>query len=331
MLGTGVQGSQSPFWVRDTPAVPSVYIPEENEYAGGATNAVTINTTGGSWTGGCVYTDGASFKTEDGESDAVQNLLAILEQDEPETERGQSIRWMGEYNVYKKLIADEELQHADQGLSAFHTEKASGNMGRLHRAISGFNGARNVQSEEVTDGLSALQGVQPQNRVEQSLYDALSLLYANATDLRSMNDDDVAQLREIALRCPLDDGLAVHLARAALFTIDTLPKGYMNECELASIHNSGSDKENKIEHDKSFAVYPNPNNGRMTVSYVLAEGETGIIRVHNTVGVLVMEQPLNASLSLMEVEMNGIGSGLYLLSVEVNTERKLTERISVVR
>jgi hypothetical protein len=324
----GVSGGASTFWVRNS--IPSVYYPQYNQSGSGGT-PVIFNTTSGSWTGGCVYTDGASFKTEGDESDAVQSLLAILEQDEPETERGQSMRWMGEYNVYQQLMADEELQYADQSLSAFHTAKASGNMGRLHEAVIGFNEARIAPSEEVSDGFTALLSVQPQNRVEQTLYDVLSMLYANATDLRTMNDGQVEQLRDIAFRCPLDDGLAVHVARAALLTIDTLPKGYMNECELAPPYNGDSDKENKVAETQSFAVYPNPNNGRMTVSYVLAEGEAGILRVHNTVGLLVMEKPLNASQALMEVDLNGIGSGLYLLSIEVNNERKLTERISVVR
>jgi len=324
----GVNGGLSAFWVRNS--IPSVYYPQYNQSGSGGT-PVIFNTTSGSWTGGCVYTDGASFKTEGDESDAVQSLLAILEQDEPETERGQSMRWMGEYNVYQQLTADEELEYAHESLSSFRTERAAGNMGRLHSAIIGFNEARNAQSEEVSDGFVALQGVQPQNRVEQTLYDVLSVLYANASDLRTMNDGEVEQLRDIALRCPLDDGLAVHVARAALLTIDTLPKGYMHECELAAPYSGDADKENKVADAQSFAVYPNPNNGRMTVSYVLAEGETGILLVHNTVGTLVMQKPLNGSQARMDVEMNGIGSGLYLLSIEVNNERKLTERISVVR
>jgi len=327
--GTGVQGSLSPFYVRDV-KTPSIYIPEFNEIANGAFNAITIPSASGTW-GNCEF-DQASFKTDGSLADDVTGLTAIINEDEPETERGRSIRWMGEYNLYRAMQANADLQFADNALSTFYTERDGGNMGRLHRAIDGFKAARNAEEQSASEGLAALQAVQPQNRVEQTLHDLLGILYANAEDLRAMGDDHVSHLRTIARLCPLDDGFAVYMARAALLSIDTVPKGYMNVCEQVPAPEDGHNKQDAYsDEEHAFSVYPNPNNGRMTVSYVLAEGETGILRVHNTVGLLVLEKQLNASQNLMEMEMVGISSGLYLLSIEVNSGRKLTERISVVR
>lgn len=239
---------------------------------------------------------------------------------------------MGEYNVYKELTADEELQQADQSLSAFHTEKASGNMGRLHQAISGFNEAGNGQSEEVSDGFSALQSVQPQNRVEQTLYDVLSVLYANATDLRTMNDGQVEQLRDIALRCPLDDGFAVHIARAALLSIDTLPKGYMNPCELVSpLETEKWKSEADGNNASSFAVYPNPNNGSMTVRYIMDEADNGQLEIFSILGQKVLTHTLNAGSGLLPIEMNNIPNGLYSLRIVVNGKKVFSENLSIIR
>ncbi|MCF8257638.1 MAG: T9SS type A sorting domain-containing protein [Flavobacteriales bacterium] len=106
---------------------------------------------------------------------------------------------------------------------------------------------------------------------------------------------------------------------------------YIDDVSVIALDSIPNSVEENVVNSRRFAVYPNPNNGSMIVSYALTEGETGILRVHNTVGLLVMEQSLNASQALMEVDLNGVGSGLYLLSIEVNNDRKLTERISVVR
>jgi hypothetical protein len=78
-------------------------------------------------------------------------------------------------------------------------------------------------------------------------------------------------------------------------------------------------------------VYPNPNDGLMTVAYQLAEGESGKLSIYTTIGILIYEHALSASDNLTEIKLNNIPSGIYLLNIEVNGERKLTERINVIR
>lgn len=188
----------------------------------------------------------------------------------------------------------------------------------------------NAGSEQVSDGFSALQSVQPQNRVEQALHDLLSLLYANATDLRTMNDGQVEQLRDIALRCPLDDGLAVHVARAALLSIDTLPKGYMNPCELLSPEDGEKAKmEMASESLNRFAVYPNPNNGQMVLDYHL-EMDNAVIELHDLVGNRLFTRNMVSGTNVLPIELNGLSGGLYILRV-ITDERLLhSEKLSII-
>lgn len=140
----------------------------------------------------------------------------------------------------------------------------------------------------------------------------------------------MAQLREIARMCPLDEGLAVYMARAALNSIDTLPKGYTNPCELVSTQDTEKWKQD-TETMSRFLVYPNPNSGLVTIKYELEQGEIGIVEMHDLLGHKMFMQSLPASGGTKTLLMDGISSGLYILTLRVNDEVKLSERISIIR
>jgi len=326
----GTMGNLSRFWVRNTPTIPtSIYIPQYNNNGGGGTS-LAISTTGGSWAGGCIYTSGASFKTDGAVSEETEALLSLMHQEEPETEREQSLQYMGHYNLYEKLRADAELTGSDSELEAYVAERNADNMGKLQLVVSNFRLARSGISE-MESGLDILNTMQPQNRVEQTLKDVFGILYANATDLTEMNFDNETRLREIAQLCPLDYGFGVYTARAALITLDTLPKNYVSECERVPSPEQMSEKRAIEEGNGEFAIYPNPNNGQFTLTYELNEFETGQVRVFDMVGRQVFAQILNAEAKTADMSLNGLNSGIYLVSLEVNGEVRSTERLSILK
>jgi len=99
-----------------------------------------------------------------------------------------------------------------------------------------------------------LQSVNPQSRPEQTLKEALQVLLSG--DLAQLADDNEALIRELAQRCPIDDGFGVYIARAALLKIDTLPKNYISDCERIPSAEEIAEKQKLVERD-GFLVYPN--------------------------------------------------------------------------
>ncbi|MCF8257554.1 MAG: T9SS type A sorting domain-containing protein [Flavobacteriales bacterium] len=106
---------------------------------------------------------------------------------------------------------------------------------------------------------------------------------------------------------------------------------YIDDVSVLAIDSMPNNIEEREEDSRRFVVYPNPNNGRMTVAYRLQMGEAGMLRVYSSVGALVHESPLDGSREKVEMDVGSIGSGLYLMTIEVNGKRRHTERISILR
>ena len=78
-------------------------------------------------------------------------------------------------------------------------------------------------------------------------------------------------------------------------------------------------------------MYPNPNNGLMTLNYQLNEGESGTLEVVDLVGKRHHMQTLNGEHMTTTLSLSDVASGLYIISVRVNSEIRLSERISVMK
>lgn len=81
-------------------------------------------------------------------------------------------------------------------------------------------------------------------------------------------------------------------------------------------------KEDQFETDRTYFHTSDPaehSSGR------------GIVRVFGIAGNLVLSKVMSADTQRMEVDLSGISSGLYVLSIEVNGERKFSERVSVIK
>jgi hypothetical protein len=333
----GTDGGDSPFWIQNTyPFVPSF----NNDGAFGFPIDVNISSSG-SWALGCLMSAPSYKMDAEGPTDA-DRLTELLGQQEtePETDRQHSQQWMGEYGIYKKLLMDAELRNATPELSDFFQSKENSNMGNLHHAMADFNRLRNAEMGGIYSASSqehtiSLQLLVPENRAEQTLREVMRILYDNVEVIGSMHTAQEIQLREIAQRCPLDDGFGVYMARAALLKVDTLPRSYLSECERspAPQEEDARWKDEAIQNNQAgvFAVYPNPNNGRMMVSYSLTEGDKAMLSVYTLIGELVMQHSMKNTSNRMEVDLTNVGAGVYLLNINVNGENKLVERLSILR
>lgn len=72
-----------------------------------------------------------------------------------------------------------------------------------------------------------------------------------------------------------------------------------------------------ISGNSSMNVYPNPSNGHFTISS--KSPVTGTIRLHNDLGQLVYEQPVNG-VSKKEIEIKDLTPGIYQLTIESDNQ-----------
>jgi len=325
--GNNAVGADSPFNVYNT---GSEYYPTHRRTANGGSAVPTPTTTGTASTITCPYFVSPSFKTEETEeASPTEAALQLLERTtESETQRDSTMDWAARYGLYKVLLADMDLRSSDQVLNAFFQQQQEGSMGQLHRALATF---RTLRTGETEQGSAAdnLYQIQPQNRAEQRLKDVLGILYASATDLTQMPDNRVQRLRQLALLCPLDDGFAVHMARSALLAVDTLPRVYTSRCEQEVVERKKDSETHELDE---FKIYPNPNNGMMTLEFELGAGESGQVRVYNNMGQSVFEQQLTTEgRQLRTIDLSGVSSGLYSVSLRVNGVVRLSSKVSIFK
>jgi hypothetical protein len=332
--GNTADGVDSKFFVRNvsTSPPPTTLNPTANANTNGAPSAISTQIVTTAWSSGCPFT-APSYKTEEEQSPNLSDALSILNAEgEPQTVREASIRWAGEYGLYRQLLADETMRYADESLYAFFIDRDGGSMGQLHRAMTRFNqiraaGGNDLESSEGEMQLSSIQPLDSESPVEHRLKEVLGILYSNLPDLTAISGNQETRLREIAQRCPLDDGLGVYVARSALLKLDTLPHHYINECERMPDSQSIESWKTPQVEPKEFSVYPNPSNGNMMLTYTLQEGEAGEVKIYDLLGNLVLSQQLNNEKTGQAINLSAVSSGVYLVRVFVNQEARLTQKV----
>jgi hypothetical protein len=120
------------------------------------------------------------------------------------------------------------------------------------------------------------------------------------------------------------------MARAALQKLDSIPQFYFSNCGALP-----SPEEFKIDGvqdtETGFRAYPNPNSGHLTLSYALQQDETGTLRIFTTVGTLIHQQQLMPTATVIDVDLSGLGNGMYLLSIDVDGEQRFAERVAIMK
>jgi hypothetical protein len=131
-----------------------------------------------------------------------------------------------------------------------------------------------------------------------------------------------------AVRCPVDDGFGVYMARAALLSVDTLPKDYTNECEHLP-HLEDAEYKTSIENEREVGVYPNPTAGNLTIVSVIEEGQPATFEVFNLLGQNVFSQQLTQG-ETHSVDISGLVQGIYTARITVNEKVSYSGKLSVL-
>ncbi|MCF8257553.1 MAG: right-handed parallel beta-helix repeat-containing protein [Flavobacteriales bacterium] len=326
--GSGSIGTLSPFHVHGSGLQ---YFPTYREDDNSGIAVPNPTTTKKTWSLGCYFSP-PSYKAED-ENPSLTEVLEMVsdaQEVQPSSDREHSILWNGQFGLYRKLLADEELRYSDGALNSYFEEKDAGNMGRLHRAMSEFNQLRNGGMDmAAAENLELAAYITSELLPEQRLAEVLGILRMYADNLTQIDTTAQARLRVIAAMCPLDEGFGVYIARSTLLKIETPPRQYVSECE--QVPSPAEYKAEQVAVEVAFRAYPNPNNGNMNVEYNLQEGERGMLSIFTIVGELLTQRQLDPSRTVLNLELGEIRSGMYLIRVDVDGQQRFVERISIMQ
>src|SRR3990172_5288632 len=138
-----------------------------------------------------------------------------------------------------------------------------------------------------------------------SLLFAVSAIYLNtwAVGIREFSSSDSSTLLNIAIQNPLINGDAVYSARVML---NINPDDYNNS-------NRMSESDTEEEPVSKNTVYPNPNDGTMSLSYYIdADAELQVVDV---VGKIICTYTLFAENSTIEINCQTLNNGIYFYQI----------------
>lgn len=76
-----------------------------------------------------------------------------------------------------------------------------------------------------------------------------------------------------------------------------------------------------------LTIFPNPAQNQVTVAYPLADGEQAQIKLLNLTGIELMNQPAQATQTVLDVSQ--LGTGLYLINLQTNTGKRLVQKLII--
>jgi parallel beta-helix repeat protein len=134
-----------------------------------------------------------------------------------------------------------------------------------------------------------------------------------------------AQLTALAYLDPGVDGDAVYSARAML-------RIEPDVVETRALENQDNTiTENKPSTQQSFVLFPNPNNGSMTLKYVLNEKEEGLFIIYDIVGKHIAKYNLQGGNKDLEISENNLSNGIYFYQIIMNEHCLSSGKIVIIK
>jgi hypothetical protein len=126
----------------------------------------------------------------------------------------------------------------------------------------------------------------------------------------TLDSTDLGQLRQIAILCPYTDGIAVYQARRVLHEYGE--RLYVNDCEISQLPNNQKFIRIKAGEEKvPFALYPNPADEQLNISYSVEKDERIELELYDVLGKRVMIKSLNSG-NLHQVNSSHLQHGVYI-------------------
>lgn len=127
-------------------------------------------------------------------------------------------------------------------------------------------------------------------------------------------------------------------AESGIMFIDSVTDGlqyksyyYIDDVSVVALDSIPNSIEDQAEDNGRFSVYPNPNNGRMTLQHKMQFGSEGTVSLYSLVGERVYEMRLQSSGSAVQLQLDGLSTGLYLLRVDVDGRQRFAAKVAIVR
>jgi hypothetical protein len=171
-----------------------------------------------------------------------------------------------------------------------------------------------LDNAETLPGLTGFH----QNEIDASKIYLQTLLSGNS----DLDQDEQVILQNIANQCIRTGGSGVGLARTLLAIMEG---EHIVEGDCVSFHQADPGMSSNAE--RAFEVFPNPNNGAFTfVSSEPFEADAEVL-IYSSAGILVKRIPLPENAREININLDGLPNGIYMLQFHSNNTLGFSDRV----
>jgi Secretion system C-terminal sorting domain len=83
--------------------------------------------------------------------------------------------------------------------------------------------------------------------------------------------------------------------------------------------------------DSELALFPNPNNGNMTLTYTISDSDKGLLMIYDLLGRVLSTYTLDPTLSQLQINNDELSNGTYVYTVIVNDAEVHRAKIVILK
>jgi Secretion system C-terminal sorting domain len=211
--------------------------------------------------------------------------------------------------LYSDLQSNKQAIEESLILERFVTENANSSFGIIFQIGAAFGNDDYDRASEL------LASWETTNDIDNNFktYYKLFLTYQRTNVL---DEDQLNQIHEIAIKCPLTDGEIVYAARSLYNYLSPIADDYSSACGNIGLRKAKN--TNLSITQTSNAVYPNPSKGIITINN-LASG-TNTITINNMFGKIIQQKTTNSTIAMFNITS---GNGVYTVQITNSTTGKI--------
>jgi hypothetical protein len=214
-------------------------------------------------------------------------------------------------------------------LQSFYNSNINSNIGKFTDVQDA------VASNNKNLAQSKNNSINPSNAVQQKTKRANELmLKLNINCNYQYTNTELQDLVSMANECEVK-GWYVAQSRSILNTISGTLINYADNCEDTKANTRMANEEEKptssIEPKRSFNLFPNPNNGSMTMTYDLGKDTEGSMNLYDVTGKLINTYNLSTTIGSIEINEDKLHNGIYFYCILVNGIKVNTNKIVIIK
>ncbi len=103
---------------------------------------------------------------------------------------------------------------------------------------------------------------------------------------------------------------------------------YIDDISLTKCSGIGIDEMENEEHVK---LYPNPNDGTMTLEYRISDLETGVLTFYDVTGKVMKREGFTGSATSLKIDASMMDAGAYYYEIMVGDKKMKVEKLIIIK